>query len=176
MNEGTLSIWEFIMPWLIPPGIIGLLIFIYGKYRANDFARWAALLTLKPLVATPLWLLISQWYQTSHRGCEADPAYFLTAAPGIGITLLLIFLFRKVVRGLRGKGVGVLLILDTIRWGNSILFYPQCYGIGNRLEGIVIYTGLVLPTIFALVVLGLCFQQQHEQFPTHPSSLSESSK
>lgn len=151
---------RIMIPWLIPPGVIG--IFILAKYRTNDFSKLAAFFTLKPLVATPLWLFaLQRVIETSDRiGYGFNPAYLITAGPGLGITLLVPILFPKVVSDPRHQGITALFILDTIRWGNSVLIsvllFSQPYGYGMFSHLIIVFIGLALPTIFALVALGFC--------------------
>jgi len=159
MNTSNLSLYIEILPWLIPSVVIGL--FILVKYRASGFAKLAGLLSLKPLVATPLFLLILQWYQDHYTSCDPNPVYFITAVPGLGITFLLVLAFRNVAWEPVNKAVLVLLFLDTVRWGNSILMFSSCFTIGDITLVLQAYFGLAMPTIFALVSFGLCRLMLH---------------
>ena len=75
----------------VPPIILGLVLLI-GHFR-SDFGRFAGLLTLKPLVATPLWLLT-----LSPATSPSEPNILLSVLPGIGLTLLINILLRLIRR------------------------------------------------------------------------------
>jgi len=170
MNTGSQSLFIEILPWLIPSVIIGFYILV--KHRGSEFAKFAGLLSLKPIIATPLFFQIVKWYQDHTTGCDLNPLYLITLVPGLGITLLLVFYFREVVWDSRNKAMPVLLILDIVRWGNSVLLFSSCLELGDITPVLQAYLGLGMPTIFALVAFGLNRIHQLNQANTHFDSIS----
>lgn len=150
MDIRGLSLIRNILPFLLPAGVIGLFILI--KFRSSRFAVLTGLLTIKPLLATPIWFYIYSLYLNHYGTCQIHPAYVFTALPGIGLTILLALLFRDQFSGKNSKQVYILLVLDTIRWSNSVLFLPHCPPLHELWKDLYpSFFGLAFPTIFSLV-------------------------
>jgi len=161
MDLTNTSLFTEIMPLLLPPGLIGLFILI--KYRSSKFAKFTGLLTLKPLIATPIWFYIYNVYSRNYNTCEIHPAYIFTALPGLGITILLVLFFSKELFGRNRKLVYILIFLDTIRWSNSVIFFPHCPPLHELWK--VIFPalfGLAFPTIFSLVAIYFIIKKENK--------------
>jgi len=132
------------------PVAIGLYLVVN---KPNELSLMAGLLTLKPIVTTPIWFAI---ISTLPRPVDKlEPAHLWSILPGASLTLLLAFTFRRLLSGPGAGGARVLLALDCVRWLNSfLLFLP--YG-GNAADGslacLFAVIGLILPTAFAMVAL-----------------------
>jgi hypothetical protein len=149
------------MPFILPL-TIGLAL----VRRAPGVSRLAGWLTLKPLLATPLWLLLGA---ATFSGNWSRPslAYALTALPGVGLTLVLVWVFRSEVRW---RGIGplwLLLVLDTLRWGSSFLL-----GLVGAAKINLLLISLAMPTVFAISAWVVCAEfrpiQQDEAQRSEP--------
>ncbi len=110
-----------------------------------------ALMTLKPLLATPLWLAVIQ-LSTSLGRTQPIPNVILQALPGVGLTLLIVWTCRARLKGQPAGIITTLLILDTVRWGSSVL--------GQQFEQLAgncffLLLSMSMPTVFALVAWSL---------------------
>ena len=140
----------FILPILIPillvPAIIG--IYLLRKNATLSFQQMLGIFTLKPIVATPLWLsMIEIIANPTWR--HPIPDFLVLAAPGIGITVLILWVYRTAVKEHVGA-VLFILLLDSIRWRSSsaAVIVNRPYG-----SGILTLTSFVMPTIFAVITL-----------------------
>jgi hypothetical protein len=135
-------------PFIIP---LFLGIRVLSLHPESDFSRLAGWLSLKPIVATPIWLyLVDRTF--SGDWSRPSPAYLVTALPGILLTLLIVAAHRSALTSNPG-GARFLLVMDTIRWGNSLLMVSLS---GSPLTPIFIFVGLTMPTFFAFGALALC--------------------
>ncbi len=142
--------WLFLsIPFLIPAAV-GLYLLISWP---GSLGLMAALLTLKPIVATPIWVAIIQGFSISTD--RLQPAHFLSLLPGAGLTLLIVLVFRPLFSGPQAGSALILVAIDCARWLNSfLLILPY----GDNSGGILIrcisaLLGLALPTVFAVVAL-----------------------
>jgi hypothetical protein len=126
----------FILPCLLGIRILG--------QSSDDFSRLASWLTLKPLIATPIWFFLVD-ATFSGDWSRPGPAYVLTALPGIGITLIIVLIFRSVVQS-HPSGIRMLLALDTLRWGSSFLMGL----LPGSIKLLLAFIALAMPTVFAL--------------------------
>jgi hypothetical protein len=121
----------------------------------NRFRQFAAVLTLKPLLATPLWFLLG--FVAYQQGL-----FWLPLLPGIGLTLLIVRDEHPVLREQYANHAWGLLGWDLLRWGTSALFTltlamsvrDREAGVSSDVRGIGGLLGLValaLPSVFALV-------------------------
>ena len=140
------------MPFILPL-IIGLAL----VHRAPGVSRLAGWLTLKPVLATPLWFLLGA---ATFRGDWSRPslAYAVTALPGVGLTLVLVWVFRSVVRWRANGPLWLLLVLDTLRWGSSFLF-----GLVEAAKLSLLMVSLAMPTVFALCAWMVCAESKPDQ-------------
>lgn len=140
----------FILPCFLGIRILGL--------ASDDFSRLAGWLTLKPLIATPIWFFLVD-ATFSGDWSRPDPTYALTALPGIGLTFILALVFRSVFQSHASAVMG-LLALDTVRWGSSFLM-----GLGllpDPLKLLLAFIALAMPTVFALFAQVICTESpQH---------------
>lgn len=141
------------VPFLVTLIFGGILLF-----RKDDVSRLAGAWTLKPLAATPLMLaLIGLTQDQAIRG-------YLVAAIGIGFTLIIMAVFRRLFFARRSMTPWVLLALDTIRWGSTFLvvWHPSQNPFADRLffdyPGMVsglIFLAFAMPVVFAVAALWL---------------------
>lgn len=120
-----------------------------GVYK-TDFSRWAGYMTLKPLVATPLYLIWAGILM-SMRGVNPMQSPFegvalLLGLPGLLLTLWITHRYGGDSFSRRRYAAGFLLLLDFARWGGSswMTGLPQPFpAYGFMLAG-------TLPLVFAL--------------------------
>ena len=124
---------------LAVPGWVGYS--LLQRTRAHDFRRFAGVLTLKPIIATPMWLILAEPYLFTIVD-TTDPRYVLTIVPGISMTIIILWYFRHSLLSLNKLRVGLLIVLDTARWVSTFAV-PQ-------LES-QWFISLFMPTVFAFV-------------------------
>jgi hypothetical protein len=150
VEVASLDIMQDIVPIFIVPAIVGFYLLVSS--RGNGLRRMAGWLTLKPIVATPIWIAIldsitSRW----------DASIILTIIPGAGLTLLIMLAFQPLLFGPQRSSTAWWLIkLDCVRWINSfVLLALEPTPSGSLLAPVVCGTvvlGLTMPTLFAIVV------------------------
>lgn len=143
------------------PAAIGLFLVVN---RPNELSLMAGLLTLKPILTTPIWFALISTLPSPVENLE--PAHFLSILPGASLTFTIGFAFRGLLSGPRAGHARALLALDCARWLNSsLIFLP--YG-GDSVETgsllcIFALIGLTLPTVFAVVALATSLPRFQEQ-------------
>jgi hypothetical protein len=130
----------------ITPLWIGIKLIGQAQRRRDSIVLMAALFTLKPLLATPLWAVL-----LGFRGTPSIVTIFLSLLPAVLLTTAIVVIFRPVFanKSLRSKAWR-LLALDWVRWGNTLsmsLLTPIESGVALVLA----IAGLLLPTVYALV-------------------------
>jgi hypothetical protein len=140
-----------IVPIFIVPTIVGFYLLV--SYPGGGLKRMAGWLTLKPLVATPLWIGILN--SITNR---SDGSIILTIIPGAGLTLFIILAFKPLLFGPERSSTAWWLIrLDCVRWINSfVLLVLQPTPSKSLLAPVVCGTvvlGLTMPTLFAIFAL-----------------------
>ena len=144
-----LSLFVYSIPFWVPAAI-GLYLVVT---RPDELSLMAGLLTLKPIVTTPIWFTI---ISALHSPIDKlEPAHFLSILPGAGLTVIIAFAFRHLFSGPRAGSARALLVLDCARWLNSFLIslpYGGAMGSGS-LACLFALIGIALPTIFAVVAL-----------------------
>ena len=137
----TLNLFLLSIPFWIP-AIVGLYLVVK---RPGPLGLMAGLLTLKPIVTTPIWLALLQ----NTNAYRLTPANFLAILPGAGLTLIAFMVFRPLFSGPQADNARILLVLDIARVLNSFLMW---------LLGLICVLGpigLALPTLFALAAITL---------------------
>jgi len=152
-----LLLFCFAFPFVIPL-VIG--IHLVTRRYASDFTRLAGYLTLKPLLATPIWAAIMLFgsmlnitYEvslytdrTTFESKTVNLLYIIgTAVIGLGLTGVILWIFRGRPIWRSPWRLVLLLALDTLRWGSTALIealYTPAPG--------VIAIALAMPTIFAI--------------------------
>ena len=144
-----LNYFLYSIPFWVP-AIIGLYLIVRSP---DDLSHMAGILTLKPILTTPIWFMILGRLTANS---PLQPAHFLSILPGAGLTLLIALGFRHLFSGPRAGDARVLVALDCARWINSFL-YSLPYGNSGMgaLACIFAMISLTLPTIFAFVALTL---------------------
>jgi hypothetical protein len=153
-----LNLFLISIPFWIPAAV-GLYLVIT---RRNELGLMAGLLTLKPILTTPIWFAILGTLPRPTYGLE--PAHFLSILPGFSLTVLIAVLFRRLLFGSYAGSARVLLALDCARWLNSFLISVQ-YNLTmdtQSLACIFALIGLALPTVFAVVALMLSLTSARE--------------
>ena len=145
-----LNLFLYSIPFWVPAAI-GLYLVVN---KPSELSLMAGLLTLKPIVTTPIWFAV---ISTLHSPVdELEPAHFLSILPGASLTFIIGFAFRRLFSGPRAGSARALVVLDCARWLNSFLISLP-YG-GYSVESgsllcIFALIGLALPTVFAVVAL-----------------------
>ena len=141
----------FLVPTLFPILTIPLLVGIYLLTRATSFTfvRMLGVLTLKPIVATPLWLMIIAALGDAERAIVPND-FFLLAAPGIVLTIVILIIYRSALRPEFAAQMATILVLDGLRWASSSFAFVSRGAYGGAALGVLCFA---MPTIFALVAL-----------------------
>jgi hypothetical protein len=124
--------------------------------RPRDLSLMAGLLTLKPIVTTPMWfgLVILSYFPPA--GSRPLPN-LITILPGAGLTLIALIVFRKVFSGPFAGAARTLLVLDCARWLNSYLMLRLGTTEGAQsFQCVLALLGLTLPVAFAVVAVYVC--------------------
>ncbi|MBN1563718.1 MAG: hypothetical protein JXA10_07760 [Anaerolineae bacterium] len=130
-------------------------IYMLVMYEQNLFTWFAALLTWKPLIATPLVLVTGSYIANRHHYPDTGYSVFeavVIMSPAILITLGLITIFRDLVfRSNVRWSAWSLLALDMVRWGNTFVLFaiPDTFDLGIAL--IIMAIGIFGPTLFAII-------------------------
>jgi hypothetical protein len=150
--EHTMSFLDFLL-WTIPfwiPAIIGVYLLI--NQSDEKLSRMAALLTLKPILMTPLWFMSLR--NLSSPVTKLEPAHFFSILPGAGLTLIFLIAFRSLFSGTTAGQAQGLIALDVLRWVNSFLLISPVASVGGgALACLLSLTGLALPSVFAFIAL-----------------------
>ncbi len=154
----ALSFALLTLPFWIP-GIVGLYLV---TTRPNDLSLMAGLLTLKPIVTTPIWMALLASLDRP-AGNTMEPSYFYAILPGASLTLVAAVLFRHLFSGPRAGRAQTLLALDCARWLNSFLIFASSSNTrAGPLACVFALIGLALPTMFAVVALTLSLATTRE--------------
>ena len=119
--------------------------------KSDGLSRMAGLLTIKPVLTTPIWFGIIAALEPSHSYDRLGPSHFLSILPGASLTLITVIAFRRLFSGPRARVAWMLLALDCARWLNSFFIYWP-YGDGS-LNCLSALCGLSMPTVFATIAL-----------------------
>lgn len=136
------------------PGVIGLYLL---ANRRNELGLMAGLLTLKPILTTPLWVLIISFLQ--RDGVAAAPIALYSILPGASLTVMTLVIFRPLFFGSRSTLARMLILLDCMRWVNSYLLTRIAslpYGYSEAMGSmacVFALLGLIFPTAYAVVAL-----------------------
>jgi hypothetical protein len=144
-----LNLFLISIPFWIPAAVGPYLVIT----RRNDISLMAGLLTLKPILTTPIWFAILSTLPRPVHGLE--PAHFLSILPGFSLTVLIAVVFRRLLSGPHAGSARILLALDCARWLNSFVISVQ-YNLTmdtQSLACIFAVIGLALPTVFAVVAI-----------------------
>jgi hypothetical protein len=135
------GIFLFVIIVLIPL-VVGIL--LLQKFTPGDagFYRLAGCLTLKPLVTIPLLLWIAYLLNDAPRLLKASASI----QPDIIITLLLMYRYRRLFAGQQARQAWGLVLVDGLRWGNSLLalLYPE-----SGFFPLFFLIGILMPSIYA---------------------------
>jgi hypothetical protein len=138
-------LFPFILPLLVLPLLIGG--YLLSRSSASPVTTFMALLTLKPVLATPLWLGLVQLSATPSW-TDPIPDALLYALPGIGLTLLIMLSCRASLKGQSAGLIVILLLLDTLRWGSTVLTQGMDRPPGAEF---LFMLSLMMPSVFAIV-------------------------
>jgi len=150
--DNLFNLFFLSIPFWIPAAI-GLYLV---RHRQNELSLMAGLLTLKPIITTPLWLMIISFLQGRAVGEALIP--LCSILPGASLTVLALVAFRSQFYGSGATPARVLIVLDCMRWINSSLClggidalpYNQATG---TLTCIFALIGLIFPTAYSVVAL-----------------------
>jgi hypothetical protein len=134
------------------PAAIGLYLL---TSRRNEFSYMAGVLTLKPIITTPIWAVIVGSLQDS--GVDGARIALYSILPGASLTILALVIFRHLFFRLMSISAMLLIVLDCMRWINSGLLTAIAFLPYNRandtLTGIFAIIGLIFPTAYSVVAL-----------------------
>lgn len=136
------------------PAAIGLYLL---TSRQNALGRLAGFLTLKPIIATPIWVGILSLLHAS--AVDAQSIALWSVLPGASLTFLALVIFRRLFLSLSPRFILAvfLILLDCLRWINSGLLTFTASLPYNRttdtFTGIFALIGLIFPTAYAVIAL-----------------------
>lgn len=159
MDAIELLVIQIYIAACIIPLIVSIMLF---RHATTPFVRLLTLLTFKPIITTPLWLLIMSLLPDTGDRIPAPvavvpilylPIWFTVEALvplpliGIGVTSVLLWSFRSRLRTMPRVALLLILMLDLLRWGSTYLS-TLLHG-----DAINMFTvpAIVMPTIFAVV-------------------------
>jgi hypothetical protein len=155
---------ELYIQVMIIPALIGILLlgkYLLSKSAGRRFDLIAALLTLKPLVATPIWLMILNELFLSPDFTHAWRVA-LSIVPGAGLTAFIVLVFRSSFTASGISRTRLLLMLDCIRWLNSfflVILFSTLALSDFFLPVIMSWLGVLMPTIFTLSACAMVFER-----------------
>ena len=124
------------------------------KNRRNELCLMAGLLTLKPIITTPIWAKIA--FSLEHSGISSGLMALCSILPGAGLTVLIFVIFRSKFYGLRATSARMLIVLDCLRWINSgllTMISSLLYDSAANCACILAFVGLIFPTAYSVVAL-----------------------
>jgi hypothetical protein len=146
---------------MVVPVVIGVRLLILAVPLAV-FAGW---LTLKPAITTPIWFLILASMGNTR---EWHPAYLLGNVPGLGLSLLILFVSWPIFTSTTAHVARALFCLDCLRELNTLLLvaseaahYPTWAPSSITLVVISIFA----PMLYALLAAEIV-RRQNRQRPT----------
>lgn len=134
------------------PAAIGLYLL---TSRRNEFSNMAGVLTLKPIITTPVWVAIISFLYDS--GAQSQRIALWSILPGAGLTVLAIVIFRRLFLSLSPRFIlaVLLILLDCMRWINSGLLTVTIAlpynGANNRWGNLFVLIGLIFPSAYSIV-------------------------
>lgn len=149
-------------PILLLPLVIGVII-LRRSSEEDVFSHYAGWMTLKPLIATPIWwmMLLSSGPSTSSVADNIQLLAIFGMLPGAILTFCIVSRFNTVLFGSEARPrAWLLLVLDCVRWINSgFILAATSFDIqetlSDQINGFISITAILLPTIFALIAFGL---------------------
>lgn len=134
----------FTSPAYVLPLVLGPI--ILRTFRKDPLARFAGFFSMKPVVATPLWILLGISF--SDLNFPGRLLQLQTIIVGLGLTLILMWEFRALLKSER-KTVFLLLACDSVRWINTLLWTLRT---GNMTGQMPFYlAGLIFTNVYALM-------------------------
>jgi len=175
-TDFSLVIIMFGVP-LIAPIIIGVILLIrFKKYR---FGLLAAIFTLKPIIAYPIWFFVySNYYDNRNIFLAASMAIL----PGVVLTLIIIYKFRSLFNfKINNWAAWLLLSFDTLRWVGVYLYslggdspiskFIDVYSISSALMMSLNPTLYSFIALFLIVILGTTKMSKEEKDDSSDSQL-----
>lgn len=137
---------------LLVPALVGLF-YMFRSSRVRKLTGW---FTFKPVIATPLFLMI-------YLAVGSDsPLVYLSLLPGLFFTLLILFIFRDILKNRQFFLLVLpLVILDFVRWSSAVLsvaFADYTFCIVRNcpqtvLGSLLLLFTLAFPTLYAIAAL-----------------------
>jgi hypothetical protein len=149
-------------PIVFIPVIIGFYV-IYRK-RGDALSQFAGLLTLKPLLATPIWASLIKSPQESTTGSVLS-----TLIPGVGLTLLLLVFFSPLLLDSATRSAAWrLLALDCLRWLSSFgvviqAAYYRSFPASSNVVCITMLLAIAMPAVFAFAALTITSRDREKR-------------
>jgi hypothetical protein len=134
-----------ILPLLIVPLLFGTI--LLGRSPSSPIITFMALMTLKPLLASALWLGTVQ-LSVSPSWTHPIPNEILYSLPGFSLTIVIVWACRASLKGQSAGIVLTLLVLDTIRWGSTVLSQTIFQYSGSAF---LLVLSISMPSVFAIV-------------------------
>ena len=161
--DNFVYIFVLTLPAYILPLIAGPLILVF--FRKDPFSRMAAFFTLKPVIATPLWILLYQLTLSIHYTYHTFAFYLATLLPGFLITLILVYGYRFLFRS-SPLVFSLLVGLDVVRWSYTFFLFLPVLGFSpvELAKNPWFIIALVLPNLYTGMALSLVlFRQKRKQ-------------
>ena len=139
------------IPILIVPFFAG--ISILNNQRKTPLRIMAGILTLKPIVLTPILVMLDSTFYSLNPGLAMSPAIIVTA--------VIVFAFRSLFFGYEARRAAwLLLALDTLRWLSTLgLSSVDFLSDPVWLFWLFGIPSIAMPTVFAVVALIIADQE-----------------
>lgn len=133
-------------PALLAPLLVGIYLLVQ-KTRRQKLAGW---FVIKPVITTPLFLLIMTIIAFSPYWGNHSLERFTAMLPAVLFTALLAVLFHDLYRPANARLIIVLHGMDVLRWG-AVLLIVLFIDRGEPFLAPFVLMALALPTLYALV-------------------------
>lgn len=128
----------FVLPLILGPVILGM--------HKGELGRLAGWLTLKPVLATPLWIMALLGLDELEAGLQIGQV--LSLLPAIALTGIIIWRFRGLLRG-EGRIISLFIVGDALRWLNTFAWMQS--GGHASLNDPFFLAGWILPNAYAIM-------------------------
>jgi hypothetical protein len=144
------------------PFAVGL--FILVRYWKDDVGRFIGFLSLKPVIAYPIWFFISwsDWYSKVYDNSRPVLMAVFPLLPGIFLTLITVNFFRYLFK--IEKVAWLFLIGDIIRWANTFVF--SAFVDNNIVLNLFVFLaffGLAFPSIYTIIAFIVARKRSNRQ-------------
>ena len=159
------DIGHYILVFTFPAIIGGLLFYKASRHRFDIYIRnfyiLAGIIVLKPMVATPIWYMISSPIISGSQDISSiaiQHTLILSILPGVVPTILLLIIFHSIFFTRRKIVPWLMVFFDCARWINGLIALIVLLARSLSNVGILMVLsalGNFMPSIFAIIIFGM---------------------